>query len=55
MIFPLDNRHFITDSGIQMSWSVYTLDGTLLRTYQTTGGKFLYRALQYDLKDYLFQ
>ena len=26
----------IADSGIQMSWSVYTLDGTLLRTYQTT-------------------
>ena len=45
----------IADSGIQMSWSVYTLDGTLLRTYQTTGGKFLYRVLQYDLKDYLFQ
>lgn len=44
----------IADSGIQMSWSVYTLDGTLLRTYQTTGGKFLYRVLQYDLKDYLF-
>lgn len=45
----------IADSGIQMNWSVYTLDGTLLRTYQTTGGKFLYRVLQYDLKDYLFQ
>lgn len=45
----------IADSGLQMSWSVYNLDGTLLRTYQTTGGKFLYRVLQYDLKDYLFQ
>lgn len=39
----------IANSGIQMSCSVYTLDGTLLRTYQTTGGKFLYRVLQYDL------
>lgn len=45
----------IADSGMQMSWSVYNLDGTLLRTYQTTGGKFLYRVLQYDLKGYLFQ
>ena len=45
----------IADSGMQMSWSVYDLDGTLLRTYQTTGGKFLYRVLQYDLKGYLFQ
>lgn len=45
----------IADSGLQMSWSVYNLDGTLLRTYQTTGGKFLYRVLQYDLKGYLFQ
>lgn len=45
----------IADSGLQMSWSVYNLDGTLLRTYQITGGKFLYRVLQYDLKDYLFQ
>lgn len=45
----------IANSGMQMSWSVYNLDGTLLRTYQTTGGKFLYRVLQYDLKDYLFQ
>ena len=45
----------IADSGMQMSWSVYNLDGTLLRTYQTTGGKFLYRVFQYDLKGYLFQ
>lgn len=28
----------IADSGLQMSWSVYNLDGTLLRTYQITGG-----------------
>ena len=26
----------IANSGMQMSWSVYDLDGTLLRTYQTT-------------------
>lgn len=49
------NGQIIEDSGLAMSWSVYDLNGTLLRTYKTTGGKFLYRVLQYDFKNYYFQ
>lgn len=49
------NGQIIEDSGLAMSWSVYDLNGTLLRTYKTTGGKFLYRVLQYDFKNYFFQ
>ena len=45
----------ITDSGMSMSWSVYNHQGVLQRTYQTTGGKFLYRVLKYDFKNYFFQ
>lgn len=48
------NGQIIEDSGMTMSWSVYDLDGTLQRTYKTTGGKFLYRVLQYDFKNYYF-
>lgn len=45
----------IIDSGIAMSWSEYSQDGTLLRTFKTTGGKFVYRVFKYDYLDYWFQ
>ena len=45
----------IIDSGIAMSWSEYSQDGTLLKTFKTTGGKFVYRVFKYDYLDYWFQ
>ena len=45
----------IIDSGIAMFWSEYSQDGTLLRTFKTTGGKFVYRVFKYDYLDYWFQ
>ena len=45
----------IIDRGIAISWSEYSQDGTLLRTFKTTGGKFVYRVFKYDYLDYWFQ
>lgn len=45
----------IIDSGIAMSWSEYSQDGTLLKSFKTTGGKFVYRVFKYDYLDYWFQ
>ncbi len=45
----------IIDSGIAMSWSEYSQDGTLLKTFKTTGGKFVYRVFKYDYLYYWFQ
>ena len=45
----------IIDSGIAMFWSEYSQDGTLLKTFKTTGGKFVYRVFKYDYLDYWFQ
>ena len=45
----------IIDSGIAISWSEYSQDRTLLRTFKTTGGKFVYRVFKYDYLDYWFQ
>lgn len=45
----------IIDSGIAMAWSEYSQDGTLLKTFKTTGGKFVYRVFKYDYLDYWFQ
>lgn len=45
----------IIDSGIAMTWYEYKQDGTLLNTFKTTGGKFVYRVFKYDYLDYWFQ
>ena len=45
----------IIDSGIAMFWSEYSQDGTLLKTFKTTGGKFVYRVFKYDYLYYCFQ
>lgn len=45
----------IIDSGIAMSWGEYSQDGTLLKTFKTTGGKFVYRVFKYDYLGYWFQ
>ena len=49
------NGHIIIDSGMAMSWSEYSQDGTLLQKYTTTGGKFVYRVFKYDYLGYWFQ
>lgn len=49
------NGNIIIDSGIAMSWSEYSQDGTLLKTFKTTGGKFVYRVFKYDYLGYWFQ
>ena len=49
------NGNVIIDSGMAMSWSEYSQDGTLLKTFKTTGGKFVYRVFKYDYLDYWFQ
>ena len=45
----------IIDSGIAMFWSEYSQDGTLLKTFKMTGGKFVYRVFKYDYLYYWFQ